>query len=249
MGKTVKTIVLTLLFLSLSASTALLAYLHFFASDEGNLSGEWTAELDMTEQAAVTALGWLQDIEAVSITLEETESYMQGLTISVNLSFEQTGRSLGTTQGTFSCHILPENYEACREAAYEAFAMAFRDLLSERLRMAGYTGDLSEEAVESLIAETFGMPTVSYLSTCVPDLLPPLEELQTRCDGSGTYTAAEGILTRQFDSGSLIRTRTERYIRKDTTLVLTESAASDAAGYFMDHYPVLYTLQRSHEPQ
>ncbi len=152
-------------------------------------------------------------------------------------------------EGTFASALVPESYAACSQAAYESFAAAFRDLVTERLRMAGYTGDLSEEAVESLIAETFGMPTVSYLSTCVPDLLPPLEELQTRCDGSGTYTAAEGILTRQFDSGSLIRTRTERYIRKDTTLVLTESAASDAAGYFMDHYPVLYTLQRSHESQ
>ncbi len=247
MGKTVKTIVLTLLFLSLSASTALLAYLHFFASDEGNLSGEWTAELDMTEQAAVTALGWLQDIEAVSITLEETESYMQGLTISVNLSFEQTGRSRGTTQGTFSCHILPENYEACREAAYEAFAMAFRELVAQRLRMAGYAGGTDRDAVEALVEQTFGMSTVSYLMSCGPALLPSLEELQAAYDGSGTYEAGEGILTRQFDAGGTAVSKMECYIREGSRLILSQG--SDLVPFAADseHYPMEYTLETNQD--
>ncbi len=245
MKKIIKNTIFTILLSVLIILGLFFAYLYFYASNDRNLSGKWTARLDMTEQAAVTALGWLQDMEAVSVSMQDMEYYMHDLTIELDLTLEQTAR----TEGTFASALVPESYAACSQAAYESFAAAFRDLVTERLRMAGYTGDLSEKAVESLIAETFGMPTVSYLSTCVPDLLPPLEELQTRCDGSGTYTAAEGILTRQFDSGSLIRTRTERYIRKDTTLVLTESAASDAAGYFMDHYPVLYTLQRSQEPQ
>ena len=103
MRKALKNTILILLLLTLSVSTAFLTYLHFFASDDHDLSGEWTAELDMTQQASVTALAWLQDIEAVSISLEEMESYMQGLTIQVNLTMEQTHRF----GGTFSGSVLP----------------------------------------------------------------------------------------------------------------------------------------------
>ena len=39
MKKTIKNVIFTLLLLTLSASTALLAYLHFFASDDDELSG------------------------------------------------------------------------------------------------------------------------------------------------------------------------------------------------------------------
>ena len=62
MRKIMKFIVSAILFPALIVSTALLVYLHFFADSDRNLSGEWTASLDMTDQAAVTALGWRQDI-------------------------------------------------------------------------------------------------------------------------------------------------------------------------------------------
>ncbi len=229
--KIMKNTIFIILLLILSISTALLIYLHFFAANDNDLSGEWTAELDMTEQAAVTALGWLQDIEAVSISLEDMEAYMQDLTIQVNLTLEQTARS----EGNFHCSILPESYDACNQAAYEAFAVAFRELAAERLRMAGYTGGTDEESVEALVTETFGMSTVAYLMSCGPALLPSMEELQAQYDGSGTYEAEEGILTRQFDSGASVTTKTEGYIRKGSILILS------------DHYPILYTLEQAQD--
>ena len=233
--------VLVLLLLTLSVSTAFLAYLHFFAPDDKDLSGEWIAELDITAQAAVTALDWLQDIEAVSISLEDMESYMQDLTIQVNLNLEQTARS----EGTFQCNIPPESYDICRQAAYEGFAAAFRDLLAERLRMAGYTGNTDEEAMESLALETFGMSTVSYLMSCGPALLPSLEELQSRYEGSGTYEVAEGILTRQFDTGEAAAARVERYIRQGSSLILSEDTDPDTDGFLTNYYPVIYTLKQN----
>lgn len=248
MRKTIKTAVLTILILTLGISTALLTYLHFFASDDRRLSGEWTAELDMTEHAAAIAFGWLQDIEAVSVSLEDMESCMQGLTVQVELTLEQTVRS----EGTFRCTVLPESYDACNQAAYEAFAVTFRELLAERLRMAGYTGSTDEEAVEALVAETFGMSTVSYLMSFGPALLPSLEDLQARYEGSGTYEASEGILFRQFDAGWSVTTRTESYIRKDSNLILFEepgSVTSDSVstGLFSEEYPIIYTLKQTQE--
>ena len=234
MRKILRNSVLTILFLFLVTSTVLLAYLHFFASDDKNPSGEWTAKLDMTQQSAVTALGWLQGIEAVTISLEDMETYMQDLTIEVHLAFEQTAHS----GGTFYCNVLPESYDACNQAAYEAFAKAFEDLLIERLCMAGYTGDTDKQTIEALVTETFGMSTVSYLKSCGPELLPPLEDLQDQYDGSGTYKAAGGILTRQFDGGETAATRMEYYIRKDSSLIL--SGENDFA-----HSAVIYTLQQS----
>lgn len=236
MRKTIKNVILTLLIITLSASTAFLAYLHFFASGDRNPSGEWVTELDMTEQAAVTALDWLQDIEAISVSLEDVESRMQNLTIQVNLTLEQTDNS----KGTFHCNVLPESYDACHQAAYEAFAAAFRELLAERLRMAGYTDGTDEEAVETLVTETFGMSTVSYLMSCGPALLPSLEELQIEYDGSGVYEATGDILTRQFDTdgNTIIK---ERYIRHRSSLVLSKEMDSDAAA-FSGHYPMVYTL-------
>ena len=239
MRKIMKNSIMILLLIILGISTAYLAYLHFFTSPDEDLTGEWTAGLDMTEQAAVTALDWLQDIEAVSVSLEDMETYMQGLTIRVSLTLEQTE----PYRGTFYCCVQPESYEACEQAAYEAFAGAFRELLTERLRMADYTGGTDEEAVEALVTDTFGMSTVSYLRTYGPALLPSLEELQARHDGSGTYENAEGILTRQYDGSGAVTTKAEAYIRKDASLVLMEEAGSVSSGFSGEHYPILYMLQ------
>lgn len=247
MRKTIKNTVFILLLLALSISTALLAYLHFFASgDKGpsgdkDLSGEWTANLDMTERAAVTAFIWLQDIEAVTITLEDVESRMQELTIQVNLTLEQTAPS----EGNFQCHVVPESYDACNQAAYEAFATAFRELLAQRLHMAGYTGKTDEEALEALVTETFGMSTVSYLMSCGPALLPSLEDLQAQYDGRGTYETAGGILTRQFDAGRPVATRAEHYIQEDLSLILYEEDVSVSPGLLSDYYPIIYTLRQT----
>ena len=241
MKKIIKNTVFIILFSILILSTALFGYLYFYASNDRNLSGEWTADLDMAQHATATALVWLQDIEAVSVSMQDMESHMQGLTIELHLTLKQTARA----KGTFDCSVLPESYTACSQAAYEAFAALFRELLAERLRMAGYAGDMSEEAVEALVVETFGMSTISYLMSCVPDLLPPLENLQAQYDGSGTYEASEGVLTRQFDSGQLVRTKTEHYVRKDSTLILTAETDSATIRNFADHYPIVYTLQQS----
>ena len=223
MGKVIKNTILLLLILSLSISTASLAYLHFFKSDGGSLSGEWTAELDLTEQAAVTAYIWLQDIDAVPVSLKDVETCMQKLTIQVSLNLEATTEF----EGAFLCSIQPESYNVCEQAAYEAFAEIFRGLLAERLRMAGYTGGTDKEDIEDLVIETFGMSTVSYLMACGPALLPSLEDLQAQYDGSGTYEAAEGILTWQYDSGT---TKTNNYVRENSVLVLSEEEDSDGRG-------------------
>ena len=241
MRKTIKNAVFILLFLTLSVSTALLAYLHFFASDDKDLSGEWTANIDMTEQAAVTAFSWLQDIEGVSVSFEEIESYMQELTIQVSLSFEQTVRYAGT----FQCSVSPESYEACNQAAYAAFATAFQELLSQRLHMTDYAGSTDKEAIEALVTETFGMSTVSYLMSYGPTLLPSLEDLQAGYDGSGTYEIAEDILTRQFEDGGDVTTKAEYYIRKESNLILSEEIDSVSSDSFSDYYPMIYTLKQS----
>ncbi|MDE5819178.1 MAG: hypothetical protein K2I07_07650 [Lachnospiraceae bacterium] len=243
MKKIIKNAVVVLLILTLSASTAFLTYLHFFASEDEELSGEWIAELDMTDRAAVTAINWLQDIEAVSISLEDMESYMQDLTIRINLTLEQTAPS----EGTFRCYVLPESYDDCNQAAYEAFAMAFQALLTERLLMAGYTGSTDHETLEALVTETFGMSTVSYLMSCGPALLPSLEELQAQYDGSGIYEFAEGVLTRQFDVGGPVSTKVEYYIRNDLNLILSEENGSVLDGFFSDHSPMVYTLKQPQE--
>lgn len=241
MRRIIKNVVLTLLFLTLSISTAFLAYLHFFTFDDQELSGEWTAELDMTQQAAVMAFSWLQDIEAVSLSLEDMESCMQDLSIEVELAMVQASRS----EGTFYSHVLPESYDACKQAAYEALATAFWELLAERLGMAGYTGSTDREDMEALVTETFGMSTVSYLMNYGPALLPALEELQAEYGGSGTYQVSEDILTRQFDDGRAVITRTEYYIRKDSSLILTGEIDSDSFVPVSDCDPVIYTLKQT----
>ena len=223
MEKEKKNTILLLLILILSISTAFLVYLHFFKSDGRSLSGEWTAELDLTEQAAVEAFIWLQDIEAVSVSLEDVESCMRKLAVQVNLNLEATT----DFEGAFRCSILPESYDECERAAYEAFAAVFRELLTERLRMADYTGGTDKEDLESLVTETFGMSTVSYLMAFGPALLPSLEDLQAQYDGSGTYGAAEGIMTWQYDNGT---TKTKNYIWEDLSLVLSGEEDSDGQG-------------------
>ena len=93
MKKIMNSIVYVILLPALIISTALLTYLHFFASNDNNLSGEWIATINMTEQVSFTALDWLQDIEAVSVSMQDMESHMQDLTIDLHMTFEQTARS------------------------------------------------------------------------------------------------------------------------------------------------------------
>lgn len=240
MRRTVRDAVVVLLLLSLSISTAILVYLHFFAADERDLSGEWAAELDLTGRAAATAFGWLQDIEAVSLSLEDMDAYMQDLTVRIDLTLEQTERF----GGNFRCSVRPESYEACRQAAYEAFAMVFLDLLADRLHMAGYTGSTDRDAVEALVQETFGMSAVSYLTAYGPALLPSLEALQAQYDGSGTYEATEDTLIRRYSVGGTATVKTEGCIRKDSTLILSEEIGADTAGSFADRYPMAFVLQQ-----
>lgn len=237
MRKTTKNVALILLFLTLIVLLALMIYLHFFASADQDISGQWTTQADVSEQASVTAFLWLQDMEGVDVSLEELKSRMEGLTVQVDLVLERTDRS----EGTFQSYVVTESYENCNQAAYEAFAAVFLELLGERLRMAGYTGDTGTEAVEALVAETFGMSTVSYLMSCGPALLPPFEELQDAYGGSGTYVTAEGILTRQFEAGGALRTETEGYIRRESELILTKGADAEDS----DKYPVLYLLEQT----
>ncbi|MDE6363994.1 MAG: hypothetical protein K2L86_06975 [Lachnospiraceae bacterium] len=238
MRKILNYVVLAVLFPALLLSTVLLAYLHFFAPGDNNLSGKWTAALDMTDQAAVTAFSWLQEIEGISVSMQEVEASMGDLTIEVNMIFEETARS----KGTFESRVTPESYETCSQAAYEAFAVMFREAVSERLQMAGYDGRTDQEAVEALVTETFGMSTVSYLMSSVPKLLPSLEELQAQYDGSGTYQTAEGTLTRQFDGGEAAA-KAEYYVRKDASLILTGERDAASQGYLARQYPIIYTLQ------
>ncbi len=240
MRKAMKSIIFTLLFLSLSAAIAFLAYLYFYRPGDRDLSGEWTTELSMTQYAAAQAYGWLQDIEAVRVSQEDVEAHMPELTIQVNLSFEQTARF----QGTFRNSVLPESYEACNQAAYEAFAAAFEELVAERLRMAGYAESTDADNVEALINEAFGMSTVSYLMACGPALLPSLEELQAEYDSSGTYEAGESVLLRQFSEGGTAAIREESYVRKGSTLVLSGEAGT-AVSLFPERYPIVYQLIQS----
>ena len=240
MRKAAKNTIVILLLLTLSVTTAFLIYLHFFASKDNDLSGEWTADLDMSKQAAVTAFAWLQDIEGVSVSLEDIESYMQDLSVQVELNLEQTARN----NGNFSSNVLPESYEDCRQTAYEAFAMVFRAALSERLRMAGYAEGTDEEDIEALVTETFGMSTVSYLLTYGPALLPSFEELQEQYEGSGTYEVLEGILIRQFNDGQFTEAKEEWYIRKDSCLILAGENDSGMETPLSDRYPIIYTLKQ-----
>ena len=163
----------------------------------------------------------------------------QGLSVRVELILEPAGH----LQGAFRSNVLPESYDACNRAAYEAFAAVFRGIVAKRLYLAGYRGSTDREAVEALVTETFGMSTVDYLMSYGPALLPSLEELQALYGGAGTYKAEEGILVRQFDGGAA-EAREERYIRGDTDLILYGEADSGDAGFLGKPYPLAYTLRQ-----
>lgn len=53
MRRAVKNTIYTLLLLTLSVSTAFLIYLRFLESRDKDLSGEWTADLNMTDRKSV----------------------------------------------------------------------------------------------------------------------------------------------------------------------------------------------------
>ncbi len=52
------------------------------------------------------------------------------------------------------------------------------------------------------------------------------------------------FLTRQFDSGGSDATRVEYYIRKESSLILSEEIGSVPGGFSLDEDSVIYTLQQ-----
>lgn len=234
--KTVSGTLCGLLLLTVGVACAFWIYTRFLASGGGNVSGEWTASLDMTEYAAAAALCWLQEIEGASPSLDEVSTSMPDLAIQVNLTLKRTSR-IG---GQFSSSLTPESYETCSQAAYEALAELFREITAKRLRMAGYGDGADAESVEALAAEAFGMSTVSYLMEKGPALLPALEKLQAQYDGSGIYEVKDDILARRFEGGDPDDIRAERYIRKGSLLILSKYAGADGQEGFFGQYPIIY---------
>ncbi len=93
MRKILNFMVLAVLLPALLTATVLLTYLHFFAPGT-RISGKWTASLDMTDQAAVTAIGWLQDIEGIDIegisaSMQEMENTVQDFTVEVTITLRR----------------------------------------------------------------------------------------------------------------------------------------------------------------
>lgn len=164
MRRTMKNAILLLLLLTLSVSTIFLAYLHFFAPDDGNPAGEWTADLDMTEQATVTAFGWLQDIEAVShlsLRIKEKETVAivgsngagKSTFARLLLGIYRPGKGAALIDGVDTREFLPGDSAGKCSEVFQRF-QKYKMTVSDNVFLSNTGAPLDEKGVEQSLAKT-----------------------------------------------------------------------------------------------
>ncbi len=211
------------------------------------LYGSWQTTYSLKSAAVQNAGEWLGHGMDMG-------DYLPELGISVTLTLNPNG--------SWSRSLSETDYAEADLQAQNALATALTDLVVLRLRAAGVGVDvaaLTRQAIDSpeggavtaevsgsghtgteqerataaaYITQTVGMSPDQYIRTLGLALLPPLEQLQTELNGTGSFTADGHFLTLAQGDGTSL---TFGYLTDENSLVFTNDAAGSST-------PTLFTL-------
>lgn len=145
-----------------------------------HLSGEWTRSVDVSDRIVANAENWLEDVEGVTVTVEDLKETFGSLTIEV------VERYVSDDAGYMVCQreVSKESYDACSLKAYEGMKKAFEGIIYTRLLAAGISTDEIEMDIQELYEEVIGMSMEEYLYQYGPVLVPSYEELSKEFTGA-----------------------------------------------------------------
>ncbi len=114
--------------------------------------------------------------------------------------------------GVLKRSIDPGSYKEAGDALTDELVRAFRSLIGLRIEKAGL-GDISDDEIDRLFQDEFGMSIADYISQYGPEMLPPFEDLSGRFDATARCKAEDGQLV--FPDGTKIG-----FLMNDDLLVL-----------------------------
>ena len=142
-----------------------------FAIKEYKASKEPSFEyVSMTEEASARALVWLSQIDDIDLSYDDVENCMG----SFNLEVVKTPTE---EKGVYTISLADNSYEYCQSQAQTGFEKAYKSAVKSRIIASGYEGNVSDETIEDLMMQTFGMSVSEYLKQCNVKLLPAKDEL------------------------------------------------------------------------
>ena len=202
-GRGHKLIVLLLLsvILLLSAIACGLS-LRLYRRSDPALAGCWKMELDLRETAAARANTWLQ--AAALGTRVDAVEYMPPLRVNVELRLN--------ADGSWSRSLDVSSRDTAEKQAEAALHNALRELLRLRIEDAGRPVE-ADEKLEARMEQAAGMSVDSYLADYGPTLLPDMDTLRARYNGSGSFQI-DGVHIRFAGLDDA------RYLADDALLVL-----------------------------
>lgn len=126
--------------------------------------------VSMSEEAAARAYIWLNQIEDMPLTYTEIKQMMGDIHLTLVLNpTEEKGKYARTlADGTVS---------DCQNRAWNGLEEAYREVVRYRLMADGQKESISDEEMDELMREAYGVSVAEYLASCEVQLLPAIEEL------------------------------------------------------------------------
>lgn len=138
------------------------------------VAGEHTETIDISEDVASNAEGWLEDIEGVTVTTRDISECIGELEITIVTKCElDLYDNLTVTR-----ELDRDSYDYCRQKAYDGVSLCFKKVIMERLYAAGI--DTEGIDIEAVVRENFGLSVNDYIERSLPDFFPTYEELTER---------------------------------------------------------------------
>lgn len=169
--KSAFTAILLGIVLIMSAAIGLFVYNEYKASKEPKFE-----YVSLSDEASARAYIWLNEIEDTGISFEDVKMCMGEFNLELVLTPTQV-------KGVYERSLADGSYEYAVSQAKVGMEKAYRMVVKNRLIAAGFSGECTDEDIESLMQKTFGVSVEEYLEREEITLLPTEEELNEKYAG------------------------------------------------------------------
>ncbi len=163
-------------FIIISAALVVILGLILFLKSMKSKTESVYRYVSMSEEAAARAYIWLNQIEDMPLSYTEIKEMMGNIRLTVVLTpAGEKGRYIQT--------LAEDTFADCEKRAQDGLEKAYREAVRYRLLDAGYEGVITDDMLDDMMREAYGVSVSEYLSFCEVQLLPALEELTEMYSG------------------------------------------------------------------
>lgn len=211
-------VVLTICIMTVLIGVALAA---FFFNRMNKVSGEWTRDIDITDEVISKSALWMSEIEGVHIDMDWVKGVAdkQGYKAVINLDLTMAETVRG--QGTYDLVVDTNSYDECKSDTYALLAECLNRVVADRLTLVGYADNVSADEAVAITEEVLGQSLESYLQSKNMDMVPGYEVLSDKYSSNGSYVFNTETITWTNDKAG--ETYTESYIVDSDMLIFPES--------------------------